>query len=31
VSNFREEVTVNDLINSSDISLVQARSGTGLP
>ena len=31
LNNFREDVTVNGLINSSDISFVQTRSGTGLP
>jgi hypothetical protein len=29
--NFREDVTVNGLINSSDIALVQSKSGTALP
>jgi hypothetical protein len=29
--NFREDVTVNGLINSSDIGVVQSRSGTALP
>jgi hypothetical protein len=31
LANFREDVTVNGQINSSDISFVQAHSGTGLP
>ena len=29
--NFREDVTANGTINSSDIGLVQSRSGTALP
>jgi hypothetical protein len=29
--NFREDVTVNGAINSSDISLVQSQSGMALP
>jgi hypothetical protein len=31
VDNFREDVTVNGSINSSDIGLVQSKSGTALP
>jgi hypothetical protein len=30
-TNFREDVTANGLINSSDISAVQSMSGTALP
>jgi hypothetical protein len=30
-NNFREDVTVNGAINSSDIGLVQSKSGTALP
>ena len=30
-SNFRTDVTVNGLINSSDISTVKSKSGTAIP
>ena len=30
-TNFREDVTVNGDINSSDVSLTKLKSGTGLP
>jgi hypothetical protein len=30
-NNFREDVTVNGVINSSDVAFVQAHSGTALP
>ena len=30
-SNFREDVNANGLINSTDISITQSKSGTGLP